>query len=120
MHYNRKTQNLIAQFRGLPANRSRAIDRGVKGMGTLMAVLTEEYKLHTIRPEEIVVRHWNDIMGENAHRAQPVKIVKGYQLIISIPNPTVKREVLFQRRSILKRLRDLPGLSRIRDIRIQA
>lgn len=118
MVFNRKTQNLIAEFRGLPTDDSHSIDRGVKRMDSLVTVLTKQYKLHQVRPEEMVVRHWSDIMGEHANRSQPVKIVRGYQLVISIPNPVVKREVIFQRRSILKRLRDLPGLSNIRDIHV--
>lgn len=117
MHFTRAEENLIASLRGIPPNTSRSKWREAKPMDSLMEVIIQQHKFDQPRPENLIIRHWRDIMGqEDAHRCAPVRLDRGTRLIVSVPNPTLRRELLFKKRHILKRLRQIPGMSGVKDI----
>ncbi len=97
MHFSREVNNLIANLRRVPEDRGRSIPRAVKPIDSVVEVILERYKIGKPTAEEIIVKHWKEIVGEQtAHRARPMKIVNGKQLVIYASNSVIKQELLFQ------------------------
>lgn len=120
MHFSRQVNNLIANLRGLPEDRGRSRPRDAKPIDSVVEVVIERYKIGKPTPEEIIVKHWKEIVGEEtAHRARPMKIVNGKQLVILAANSVIKQELLFKERQILKAIRALPDCATIRDVAIR-
>lgn len=114
--FSREIQNLIAQFRGLPKDKSRSIPRESKPIESLLDLCVKKYKIGQIRPEDTIMAHWKTIIGpENAHRCCPKKISRNI-LIISTTNPVIRNELQFKQPQILKNLQTLPGCQNITGI----
>jgi hypothetical protein len=120
MKLPRKTENLIAEFRGLPKNYSRSVDRGSVPLDSLIEVINERYGIDKLTPEQMLMSCWKDILGDNAHRCSPVKLESDGTLLISVKNPIVKRELLFQKRRMVKSIQKLDGCSHILDLKFVA
>lgn len=120
MKLPRRTENLIAEFRGLPLNYSRSIDRASVPLDSLIEVLTERYQIGKLTPEETLMSSWKSILGDNAHRCSPVRIDSNGVLVVSVGNPIVKRELLFQQKRYLEAICALEGCGHIREIRFIA
>jgi hypothetical protein len=137
MKFTREEENLIANLRGLPEHKQKnsypkpgapfnkrsfneSKYRGATialSMDSLVETIIKHYKLDQPRPEKILMLHWADIVGhENACRCCPSKIIQKKQIIISVANPLIHRELIFQRSSILKRIQQYPGLETIHEI----
>ncbi|MGE9295958.1 MAG: DUF721 domain-containing protein [Puniceicoccales bacterium] len=120
MQFSREVNNLIANLRDLPEDHGRSRSRGAKPIDSVVEVILERYKIGKPTAEEIIVKHWKEIVGEEtAHRARPMKLVNGKQLIIMASNSVIKQELLFAERQILKRVRALPECGAIRDVSIR-
>lgn len=120
MHFSREVNNLIANLRGLPEDESRSRPRDVKPIDSVVEVILERYKIGKPTAEEIIVKNWKEIVGEEtAHRCRPMKLVNGKQLVILASNSVIKQELLFSERQILKRIRALPECGAIRDVSIK-
>ena len=139
MPFNRYEENLIANLRGLPQNFGLAIygrcgrpynprgsreylsDKGATPPCLPLKVLVdrfvEHYDLHHVRPETVLLRHWHTIIGGNyAQACRPKKILFNRKLLITVFDAVVRSELSFQRRSILKRLKQWPELETIEEI----
>ncbi|MEO0795980.1 MAG: DUF721 domain-containing protein [Verrucomicrobiota bacterium] len=104
----------------MPEDRGRSRAREAKPIDSVVEVILERYKIGKPTAEEIIVKNWKDIVGEEtAHRARPMKIVNGKQLVILAANSVIKQELLFAERQILKRVRALPDCGAIRDVTIR-
>ena len=111
--FSREAENLIAQFRGLPKNRSRSTLRESKSIDVLIENLIKSYKIGEARASDHIMANWMDIVGsKNAPRCCPKTITRG-NLIITVANPIVRNELQFARSVILKRIRALPGCQEI-------
>ena len=117
MRFPRRIENLIAEFRGLPKDRSRSIDRPAVPVDSLMEVLLERYEVGKIRPEQIITSRWADILGPDfAKRCSPQKIDRSGRLVVLVPNPILRRELIFDRRRIVREIQALPECGHIRDV----
>ena len=67
-------------------------------------MLRERYKLEQPCPERSLVENWEHLFGKLAGRCNPLRIKDGRILIISVTNQTLRAELQFQKRSILKGL----------------
>ena len=120
MEYPRQTNNLIADLRGLPPDRSVAKFRPAFDLGTLIEVLEQKYKLGQEKIEDTIARHWKDIVGEHAaHRSSPQRVVSGAILLIQVANPSLRSEIQFQKEKILARIHRLPGGGVIKEITLR-
>lgn len=120
MHFSRNTNNLIAALRGLPEDDRVSLDRGTKGIDSLLEVLTQRYALDRDTPEQLLMRHWREIVGpENAHRCAPEKFDAAGNLVIAVHHPVLRRELLFRQATILGRIRSLPGCEHTRGIALR-
>lgn len=107
MHRSKQVEDLIADFRGLPRNVSYSSTRPPIPIENLLVVLKEQYKLEEPSPERSLVENWADVFGKLAGRCNPLRIKDDHILIISVTNQTLRSELQFQKRAILKRIRKL-------------
>lgn len=82
-----------------------------------MEILVERFKIGKVRPEQALMEHWREIMGDhNAQRCSPERIDPNGRLLINVSNPILRREMMFSKRRILERVHSIPGCETIQDI----
>ena len=108
MKFTKSTEDIIADFRGLPRTVTHSSRKPPTPLQNLLVVLKEQYKLETPSPERSLVENWDTVFGPNlAQRCNPVRIKNARTLIISVTNSTLRAELQFQKRTILKRIQKL-------------
>ncbi|MGJ8638114.1 MAG: DUF721 domain-containing protein [Opitutaceae bacterium] len=121
MKFNKQTEDIIADFRGLPRTVTSASLREPTQLDNLLVVLQEQYKLEQPSPERTLVENWEAVFGSKlAGRCNPVRIKDGYTLIVSVTNQTLRSELQFQKRAVLKKIQALDNCDEIRDIVIRS
>ncbi|OHE71631.1 MAG: hypothetical protein A2007_00920 [Verrucomicrobia bacterium GWC2_42_7] len=119
-YFTRKEENLIAAFRSLPENKSRAILRQEKKVGDLIEAGLPKLLASTRQdhPEKVIMAHWKEIVGNlAAHRCSPQQLIEGKKLVVNVGNATLRQELQFNERKILAKLKSLPSCSNIESIR---
>ncbi len=115
--FSKPAENLIANLRGFPENRSKAVIRQPIPLDNLMTVLVEQYRINKTSFHQVLTHQWQDIVGPQYHeRCSPSNVRKGI-LYIKVSNPTLRQELYFQKRDVLKRIQLLPGAQEIREVR---
>ncbi|MDX2109710.1 MAG: DUF721 domain-containing protein [Verrucomicrobiota bacterium] len=102
----------LAALKGIPwiEQEKGVIWREPKGAGDLCELILERYKVGQPHPQAEIVRAWVQVVGaRHAGQCTPVRITPQNALVIAVNNPIVRRELQFQERSILSRVRMLPG-----------
>jgi len=121
MKFARRVENIIADFRGLPRDDSRSIDRGAKSLGSAVEVCFDRYKIDQETPHEIILSHWSRIVGPRfAQRCQPERIDRSGMLLINVNNSILRRELQFMEDRILTALRSIKGCENINGIVLKA
>lgn len=121
MQFNKKTEDLIADFRGLPRTVTASSCKQPIALSNLLVVLKEQYKLEVPCPERSLVEHWEQIFGPSlASRCHPVKIKEDSTLIISVTNQTLRAELQFQKQLILKKIQRLEHCHKIQELIIRS
>ena len=91
-----EVESLIASLRSIPEEGYIKYDKGTKGFGSLMEACVEKYHIGRKTPEEEILENWDRILGKSfANRCRPEKITASGCLIIQVPNPTLRRELIF-------------------------
>jgi hypothetical protein len=116
----RNIEDAIADFRGLPHAGKHEWDTGPREMGSLLEVLVQRYQIGQDRPEQVIMAHWREIMGENAERCAPERIDTQGRLVVAVANPVLRRELASSRRPLVLKLRKLKGCKEITDIEFRA
>ncbi len=109
MNFSKNTEDIIADFRGLPRTTTYSSKRPPVQLDNLLVLLTEKYKLEEASPERTLVEHWGEIFGNLAGRCNPVRIKDGRTLIVSVTNQTLRSELQFRKRAVLKKIQALPN-----------
>lgn len=121
MRFKKTTEDLIADFRGLPRTVTHASTREPYPLDSLLVLLTEQYKLEQPSPERSLVENWTEIFGPSlAGRCTPVRIRDGQTLLIAVTNQTLRSELQFQKPAILKRIQKLKFCENIKDLVIRS
>jgi Protein of unknown function (DUF721). len=121
MKFNKTTEDLIADFRGLPRTVSASSRRDPTPLDNILVVLKEQYKLEQPSPERSLVENWTEVFGPKlAGRCHPLRIKDGHTLMISVTNQTLRAELQFQKRAILQRIRQLDHCGTIRELVIRS
>ncbi|HVU39095.1 MAG TPA: DUF721 domain-containing protein [Opitutales bacterium] len=121
MEYPRQTNNLIATLRGLPEDRSVAKLRPAFQLAALIEVLEQRYKIGQEKVEDLLAKHWMELVGEHAaHRSCPQKIVGGSILLVRVANPMLRANLEFEKQKILDRIHKLPGGGAIKALNFRA
>jgi hypothetical protein len=119
MAFSKKTEDLIADFRGLPRFVSDSARRAPVPLGNLIVVLKEQYKLEEPSPERSLVENWGLVFGKLAGRCNPIRIKDNHILMISVTNQTLRSELQFQKREILRKIRTLDHCGEIDELVIR-
>jgi hypothetical protein len=115
--FSRKVENLIAEFRGLPTNRSRSRERDTKSGAEVIEDILHKYRVGKATPEEAVREAWVEIVGEpNAAYCHPMRIDRDRTLVVGVTNPVIRQEMLFHKALVLKRVQAIPACKRITSI----
>ena len=83
-------------------------------------VLQEQYKLEKPSAERVLVENWEAIFGGLADRCHPVRIKDDHTLIVSVTNQTLRSELQFRKRTVLKKIQSMPHCDGIKDIVIRS
>lgn len=121
MGFNKNTEDIIADFRGLPRTVTHSSRREPAALDSILVILKEQYKLEKPSAERSLVENWEAIFGPKlSGRCHPVRIKDERQLIISVTNQTLRSELQFQKRKILQRINQLDHCSSIKDLVIRS
>lgn len=121
MNFSKNIEDLIADFRGLPRNTTASSKHPPVPLDNLLVVLKEKYKLEKPSTERTLVENWVEIFGTKlAGRCNPVRIKEERVLIVSVTNQTLRSELQFRKRAILKKIHTLPGCTSIKEIIIRS
>ncbi|MGB0460483.1 MAG: DUF721 domain-containing protein [Opitutales bacterium] len=119
MPFSKPTEDIIADFRGLPRSVSWSSKSMPVSLDNLLIVIKERYKIEAPCPERSLVENWNELFGKLAGRCNPVRIKDEHTLIISVTNPTLRSELNFKKQYILKKIISLPHCGKIRELVIR-
>lgn len=119
MKFSKNIEDVIANFRGLPRTVTASSRREPTPLDNLLVVLEEKYKLEKPSPERTLVENWDLVFGNLAGRCNPVRIKDDSTLVISVTNQTLRSELQFMKRSILKKIQKLEHCEQISDLLIR-
>ncbi|MGC6423925.1 MAG: DUF721 domain-containing protein [Lentimonas sp.] len=121
MKFNKQTEDIIADFRGLPRTVTSASRREPTTLDNLLVVLQEQYKLERPSPERTLVENWETVFGPKlAGRCNPVRIKNGDTLIVSVTNQTLRSELQFQKRAVINKIQSFENCREIKDLVIRS
>ena len=121
MKFSKNIEDVIADFRGLPRTVTESSRREPTPLDNLLVVLQEKYKLEKPSPERTLVENWEHIFGPSlAGRCNPVRIKGEHTLIVSVTNQTLRSELQFMKRSVLKKIQQLEYCSEITDLIVRS
>ena len=119
--FTRRIENMVADFRELPINRSGARIRRMSSIGALVDKLISKHNINQVRLESIIMEHWKNLLGpERAHRCVPQKITKDQSLIILTSNATLRNELFMSRNDLLEKIQQLPGCQNLKSVIVRA
>lgn len=121
MKFSKNIEDVIADFRGLPRTVTASSRRDPTPLDNLLVVLQEQYKLEKPSPERSLVENWEHIFGPKlCGRCNPVKIKDERTLIVSVNNQTLRSELQFMKRSVLKKVQALDYCETIKELVIRS
>jgi hypothetical protein len=121
MPFSKKIEDVIANFRGLPRTVTASSRKPPVPLEELMGLLQEKYKLEQPSPERVIVENWALIFGNKlAGRCNPVRILEGKTLVVSVTNQTLRSELTFMKRSILKKVQQLEHCKEISNLVVRS
>ena len=121
MPLNKQTEDLIANFRGLPSTVSASSRRPPIELMTVVEQLEAKYQFEQPSPERVLVENWEAIFGHKlAQRCHPVRLLEEKTLVVSVQNHTLRSEINFMKRSLLKRIQALESCHAITEIRTRS
>lgn len=118
--FSHEVENLIASFRGLPEDETRARNRKTQDLGKLIDDLLVKYRISHDSLEHSIREKWPELVGvANATYSHPVVLERG-QLLVLCSHAVVRNELFHHRLHILEKLRKLPGCDKIRGLTLRA
>jgi predicted nucleic acid-binding Zn ribbon protein len=120
MKFSKNIEDVIADFRGLPRTVTNSSRRDPTPLDNLLVILQEQYKLEKPSPERSLVENWEQVFGSSlAGRCNPVRIKDDRTLIVSVTNPTLRQELQFMKRSVLKKIQALEHCENVTELVIR-
>ena len=118
--FTHEVENLIASFRALPEDESRARNRPTQDLGKLIDELLVKYRISHDSLEHSIREKWPELVGvANATYSHPVVVERG-QLLVLVSHAVVRNELFHHRLHILDKLRKLPGCEGIKGLTLRA
>ena len=121
MKFSKEIEDVIADFRGLPHTVTSSSRRQPAPLDSLLVMLQEKYSLNKPSPERTLVENWQAIFGPSlCKRCHPIRIKDEHTLIIAVANQTLRSEIQFMKRAILKRVQSLEYCADIKNIVVRS
>ena len=121
MKFSKNIEDVIADFRGLPRTVTASSRRDPTPLDNILVILQEQYKLEKPSPERSLVENWEHIFGPKlSGRCNPVRIKDDRTLIVSVTNQTLRSELQFMKRSVLKKIQTLEHCEKISELVIRS
>lgn len=121
MQFSKNIEDVIADFRGLPHTVTASSRREPTPLDNILVILQEKYKLEKPSPERTLVENWEKIFGPSmCERCHPVRIKDENTLVVSVTNQTLRSELQFMKRSVLKKIQKLEYCSDIKELVIRS
>ncbi len=114
--FSHEVENLIAAFREVPMDESRARRRPTQDVGKLIEELLVKYRISHDSLEHSIREQWVQLVGApNAAYSHPVVVERG-QLLVLCSHAVVRNELFHHRAQIVEKLRKLPGCGGIKGL----
>lgn len=118
--FSREIENLIAGFRGLPADRDRSKRRKTQDLGPLIDELLVKYRISHDSLEHSIREKWPELVGvANATYSHPL-VVERNLLVVLVSHAVVRNELFLHRASVLEKLKKLPGCDGIKGLALRS
>ena len=118
--FSRAVQNLIADLRDLPGEKSRARNRKTTDLASLVDELLVKYRISHDSLEHSIREKWPELVGvANASYSHPLTVEKKL-LIVLVSHAVVRNELFMHKDSILEKLRKLPGCTEIKGLALRS
>lgn len=118
--FSREVENLIAGLRGLPEDRGRSRRRKTADLGGIIDELLVKYRISHDSLEHSIREKWPELVGvPNSTYSHPVVVERGLLLVL-VSHAVVRNELFQHRKSILEKLRKLPGCGSIRGLTLRS
>lgn len=119
--YRRMVENMVAAFRGIPEDTSRATLREVTDIGD---AILEGLKRHRISldktlPEDALRARWRDLVGPAAPFSHVARI-EGKVLTVITNHAVVRSEMMHHQAVIIARVRGVNGCEHVEQLQCRA
>ena len=115
--FSRNVLNLLANLSGLPEDRSRSTLRDSVSIDDAVTQAFRKLRLDKPVPEDAIISSWNKLLPlKLAKRCAPLKVVEDNRLIIQCESAIIKSEARFFEKSLLQKIRELPGCRQVKAI----
>ena len=120
--FSRIAEDLIGDLRGIPNETPRRQKkRATKSLGQLVQELIVKHHVGESSPEQLIRDHWVALVGSaNAAYSHAVTIDPRGKLVVMASHGVVRQELSAHRRTIVQRIKALPGCSHVADLTIRA
>jgi hypothetical protein len=120
--FSKLAEELIGDLRGVPNEiPPRQRKRPTKPLADLVEQLLIKHQIGRASPEQTIRDHWTELVGSaNAHYSHAVIIDPRGKLVIIASHAVVRQELTMHRRTIVARIRELPGCEHVKDLSIRA
>ena len=117
-----QAEKLIAALRRVPDDTpARMKKRPTKELGDLVEELMVKYQVGRASPEQMIRDNWPDLVGPaNAHYSHAAQIDPRGRLAVLAGHAVVRNELFLHRKTIVERIRKLPGCAHVREINVRA
>ncbi len=118
--FSRAVENLIADLRQVPADRSRSKRRKPTELGSVIDELLVKYRISHDSLEHSIREKWTELVGEaNATYSHPLTVERNL-LVVLVSHSVVRNELFLHREAIVEKLRKLPGCDHIKGLALRA
>ncbi len=118
--FSRAIENLIADLRQVPADRSRSKRRNTTNLGAVIDELLVKYRISHDSLEHSIREKWTELVGEaNASYSHPLTVERNL-LVVLVSHSVVRNELFLHREAIVEKLRKLPGCDQVKGLALRA
>lgn len=120
MNFSKRVEDVIADFRGLPRTVTESSQHKPVALDVVLERIKEKYQLEKPSPEKAIVENWNEIFGNLSGRCNPLSLRDGKTLIVTVANQTLRSELQFRKKALLKKIRSLPQCEAVSELVVRA
>lgn len=120
--FSKIAEELIGDLRGVSSvEPPKQRKRPTRTLAGLVEDLLVRHQIGREAPEHTIREHWTEVVGAaNAHYSHAARIDPRGRLVVMAGHAVVRQELALHRRTILSRIRKLPGCGHVRDLAVRA